>query len=242
MLAKCIGASPTISTAGHTGMPVGTDATKRRIRHRGSGSSSDALAATGATRGVDRRREVVRRLDRHVRNRDDSRRRALQRRQRTAGTDVARRDRRATSGPARSSRALSRAMNSGDGSIGGRLRTSSRLRRIAVSCREQREQCVEVPLHRLHLDGGQQIIDECDVLASETRDNPSGSTRGAGQLAFVQSVPCGPATGSRITVRAPRCWRARSNKAAWNKNGRGQLRPRLFSSCTSIGFSRSSAR
>src|SRR5207302_10532470 len=35
---------------------------------------------------------------------------------------------------------FNRAMKSGDGSIVGRFRTRSRLRRTAVSCREQREQ------------------------------------------------------------------------------------------------------
>src|SRR5512144_1509953 len=45
-LAKCIGAWPTMSTAGHTGMPVGTEATNAALAIGGAGSS--ALATAGA--------------------------------------------------------------------------------------------------------------------------------------------------------------------------------------------------
>jgi len=47
MFAKCIGASPTIKTAGHTGIPVGTDATKAAFA---IGTGSNALATAGTTR------------------------------------------------------------------------------------------------------------------------------------------------------------------------------------------------
>ena len=48
-----------------------------------------------------------------------------------------------------------------------------------------------MPLHRLHLDGGKQIINECDVLASEIRDNPSGSTLWYGATTCVSRYPVG---------------------------------------------------
>jgi hypothetical protein len=47
-----------------------------------------------------------------------------------------------SAGLIRANRTFNRRMNSGDGSISGRLRTSMRLRRIRVSCREQREHAV----------------------------------------------------------------------------------------------------
>ena len=49
MLAKCSGACPTISTAGHTGIPVGTDATNAGLASV-VGTFSGIEATTGASR------------------------------------------------------------------------------------------------------------------------------------------------------------------------------------------------
>ena len=45
MFAKCSGAWPTISTAGHTGIPVGTEATNAELAiDAGAGSNGEVLA------------------------------------------------------------------------------------------------------------------------------------------------------------------------------------------------------
>ena len=47
MLANCIGVCPTMSTAGHTGIPVGTDATNAELAI-GMDAVSILVATTGA--------------------------------------------------------------------------------------------------------------------------------------------------------------------------------------------------
>ena len=118
-------------------------------------------------RSVARRREIVRRLDRHVRNRDNS---GGERCKGASGRQVrTRRDEiDARRGPElTSSRAFER-----DHEIGRRLdrrkianeqQAAANRRVVSRAARTVRT----MPLHRVHLDRGQQIVDESDVLVSK---------------------------------------------------------------------------
>ena len=134
-----------------------------------------------------------------------------------------------------SRRALRRAMNSGDGSIGGRLRTRRRLRRIDVSCRE----------HRTH-------VARCCCIAAISAEGRTSSTnitwfsRNARQSIgrsdsstrqrFVRSVGTRwDMGGSRITRGSARC-----EPSPLQKNRRGRLASPVLS--ISLLFSRSSVR
>lgn len=135
MFANRSGASPTINTAGHTGIPVGTLATMPAFA-AGAGVESIVVATTGTTAGA-----IVPLPKKRLASIEMTAIAPIP----AANTTKARNEARTgfasskspyDGGPISARRALSRFMNSADGSIVGKLRTSIKLLRIAVSCRE----------------------------------------------------------------------------------------------------------
>jgi len=78
---------------------------------------------------------------------------------------------------------------------------------------------LEVPLHRIHLDGRQQIINECDVLILEFATIHQAQPFGCGATTCVESVPCGqrpvPEYSARRALASPEF----GTKTDWNKTG-----------------------